>query len=96
MNMITTKQNLINALNQLICTPNMRPFLFRTRFERNMIRLISYAKELHHEDLLDLAQSSLDKMRNIIDKSNTTSDGILRSYTLLQDDMERMLFYLQN
>ena len=96
MNVIARKQNLEKALDQLICTPNMRPFLFRTRFERSMIRLVSYAEELHQEDLLHLAQSSLDRMKAIIDKSNTTSDGTLRSYTLLQDDMRRMLAYLQN
>ncbi len=96
MNTITVKQSLEKTLNLLINSPSMRPFLFRTRFERSMIKLVSYANEMKQDDLACLAKSSLDKMRAIIDKSNTTSDGTLRSYLLLQDDMRNILHYLQN
>lgn len=96
MNTMTTKQNLEKTLNLLIDSHNMRPFLFRTRFERIMIRLIAYANETEQTVLADLVESSLDKMKAIIDKSNTTSDGTLRSYILLQDDMRQILQYIQS
>lgn len=95
MNVIETKKLISDSLRQLIGTPNMRPFVFRTRFERNMIRLSAYARETQQTELYSFSQSLLKKMQCIIDKSNTTSDGTLRSYVLLVDDMKCLLNYFE-
>jgi acetolactate synthase small subunit len=82
MKTINSTEQIYDSLKQLIETPNMRPYVFRTRFERNMIRIAAYAKEMDQPELRILAENCLGRMQNIIDKSNTTSDGMLRSYTL--------------
>lgn len=88
-----TKENLKESLLSLLESSNIRPFLFRTRFERCMIRLSAYAKETQQLELYDLAANSLRKIKEIVDKSNTTVDGELRSYTILAGDINRMLEY---
>ena len=87
----TTKSALQESLTLLATTPNMRPFLFRTRFERTMFRLSAYAQNTHQSELYTLANHSLDKIRAIVDKSNTTADGELRSHSLLIEDIETIL-----
>ena len=52
-----------------------------------MIRLVSLAKDLDDKDLEQYANNALSKMRNIVDKSNSTSDGVLRSFTILESDI---------
>ena len=91
MRSIDTKAILQESLTQLADTPDMRPFLFRTRFERSMIRLSAYAEDRQQYELLDLANRSLNKMRAIVDKSNTTADGELNSYRVLIDDIRTIL-----
>ena len=94
MKITDTKSALRESLTQLATTPNMRPFLFRTRFERNMIRLSAYAKDTHQPELYTLATHSLNKIRAIVDKSNTTADGGLHSYNLLIGDIQEILSYI--
>ena len=86
-----TEASLRNTLNLLAQTPNMRPFLFRTRFERSMIRLASYGKEIQSGELCELANKSLAKLYSIVDKSNTTPDGELRSRSLLLSNIYEIL-----
>lgn len=86
-----TLNYLKESIEDLINTPNMRPFLFRTRFERNMIRILKYAQETNRKELYNLAEEALGKMREIVDKSNTTVDGELRSHSLLENDMKAIL-----
>ena len=86
----------IESLQQLQSNPRIRPYLFRTRFERTMIKLQILASECLDKDLEKLATDSLRKIRSIVDKSNSTSDGVLRSYTILEPDIENMLEILQN
>lgn len=86
-----TKVALQEDLALLSSTPNMRPFLFRTRFERTMIRLIAYAEKTNQIELYDLANQSLSKLRAIVDKSNTTAEGQLYSHKLLSGDIQTIL-----
>lgn len=91
MKLTDTKSALQESLTLLATTPNMRPFLFRTRFERTMIRLSAYAENTHQPELYALASHSLNKIRAIVDKSNTTADGELHSHSLLIEDIQAML-----
>ena len=90
MNLNTMKDSILSLINN----PTMRPFLFRTRFERSMIRVSKYALETDQSELYNLATCALDKMHSIVDKSNTTGDGVLLSYCLLVDDMKKVLNYI--
>lgn len=89
-----TKSSLQESLTLLSEKPNMRPFLFRTRFERTMIRLLAYADKTQQPQLHALAEHSLNKIRAIVDKSNTTATGELYSHSLLIDDIQTMLRYI--
>ena len=91
MNNLNTAVDLRETLSMLAQTPNMRPFLFRTRFERSMVRLSAYAKENQNVELFELAEQSLEKLYSIVDKSNTTPDGELRSHSLLLSNMQEIL-----
>lgn len=93
MDTVIMKDNIRDSLINIISTPNLRPFLFRTRFERSMIRVLSYAKDTGQIELYNLARESLQKMKLIVDKSNTTADGTLRSYAILVDDIREILGY---
>ena len=91
MNNENVKVDLCETLSMLAQTPNMRPFLFRTRFERSMVRLSAYGKETQNFELIELADRSLDKLNSIVDKSNTTPDGELRSRSMLLGDIQEIL-----
>ena len=82
---------IISSLNELLECSQIRPYLFRTRFERSMLRALSYANENGNTALYEAANRSLNKLKFITDKSNTTSCGMLRSYMLLEDDMRQIL-----
>ena len=88
------KEMIATLINELLESPNIRPYLFRTRFERNMIRVIKYAEEVGNKALLDAATNCANKLKSITDKSNTTSCGIPRSYVILEDDINKLLSYV--
>ena len=87
----SSRDTIVSSLNELLESSTIRPYLFRTRFERNMLRILNYANEVGNTALYDAANKSLNKMKFISDKSNTTSCGMLRSYVLLEDDMRQIL-----
>ena len=87
----TNRETILNSLNELLKSSNIRPYLFRTRFERNMLRTLNYANETGNTELYEVTNKSLKKLKFITDKSNTTSCGMLRSYVLLEDDMRQIL-----
>lgn len=85
------KKHMVESLHQLLSDSKTRPFLFRTRFERTMIRVKSAAKETGNFELELLASNALEKLKSIIDKSNSTPDGVLRSFLILEPDIKRLL-----
>ena len=85
------RETIIRLLNELLESSQIRPYLFRTRFERSMLRILNYANENGNTVLYEAANKSLNKLKFITDKSNTTSCGMLRSYVLLENDMRQML-----
>lgn len=93
---IKEKRNIIiELLNALLKEPQMRPFLFRTRFERAMIKTKVLAQETNDCVLENCASDSLLKIRSIVDKSNNTSDGILRSFVILEPDIKKIIKMLE-
>lgn len=72
---------------QIINSKSVRPYLFRTRLERTLLKTIRYAKEIHNPELERCCKTTQEKMDYITDKSNNTSDGTLRSYIVLKDDL---------
>ena len=86
-----SRETIIRSLNELLESSQIRPYLFRTRFERSMLRTLNYANENGNTALYEAANKSLNKLKFITDKSNTTSCGMLRSYVLLENDMRQML-----
>ena len=84
----------VEALKRLLSDSKARPFLFRTRYERTMIKLQSLAREMGDEALEKNAVDSLKKMRNIVDKSNSTSDGVLRSFVILEPEIKKFMAIL--
>lgn len=87
-------ENLKNSLSDLIESKDTRAFLFRTRFERVMLKIIKYSKAENNVKLYKLSLECLKKMKGICDKSNMTSDGVLRSYGLLVDDMKEIYSHI--
>lgn len=95
MNEFDVKSNLTQSLVNLASDPYMSPFLFRTRFERCMIRLSDYAKKNQQPELFNLVVASQNKMNLMSNRSNTTPEGELCSHVLLIDDIQQMLCYMQ-
>ena len=85
-----------NALESLLTDSKKQPFLFRTRFERTMIKLRCFARQNNNIDMEHQAIECLNKIRSIVDKSNTTSDGILRSFIVLEPDIKNILNNFQH
>lgn len=85
------KSQLIESFEGLLSAPPQRAFLFRTRCERGFIGVSSYADQIGDEALRILADESRQKLSDIVDKSNTTSDGMLRSYKMLSADIKQIL-----
>lgn len=83
------------ALQQLLLDSRTRPFLFRTRFERTMIKVQSLAKTTGDVVLEDCAKAAIAKMRSIVDKSNCTADGILTSFIVLKPDISNVIELLK-
>lgn len=89
-----SKDTIKDSLTLLLTESDTRPFLFRTRFERTMLRTIKYAEAENNYELCDLAKKALFKMKEIVDKSNTTADGQLRSFILLEEDISQLINYI--
>lgn len=93
---INQTQSIESTLRLLLATPNMRPFLFRTRLERSMIRLISYAKETNQPKLAQISENTRDKLRLMSNRSAASSEGVLQIYAFLQKDIENVLETLKH
>lgn len=95
MNEFDIKSSLTQSLSILASDPHMSPFLFRTRFERCMIRLSDYAQKNQQPELFNLAVASQNKMNLMSNRSNTTMEGELWSHALLVDDIQQMLCFMR-
>lgn len=88
------KKRLVDTFEDLLSTPPQRAYLFRTRCERSFIGVSSYADQIGDETLKTLADNSRQKLIDAVDKSISMSDGMLRSYKMLSEDIKQIITYL--
>lgn len=85
------KEKIINMWEEVLGMQNVRPYVFKTRLERTIRATKQYADEEGKYQLDELCTEILEKMKFISDQSNQTSDGVLKSYTVLQNEFERVM-----
>jgi hypothetical protein len=75
-------------LKQVLLSQQSPPYTFKTRLERAMLRVYKLADDNGLDDLRVQSQNIKTKLNYISDHSNQTSDGTLKSYLYLHDDLE--------
>ena len=88
----------IKLLQEWIDILNMRrisPYVFRTRLERVLNHTVTYANMEKNIKLKKMCNEILEKLKYISDQSNQTSDGILNSFVVLENDMKNIKCLLQ-
>lgn len=73
--------------DELMEMSKCRPYVFKTRLQRAIIQTRKYSVEENNGRLMELCQQLEEKLRFISDQSNQTSDGELRSFLVLREDM---------
>ena len=68
----------------------VRPYVFKTRLQRAIVETKKYCEEKNERELWTHIEELEDKIKYISDQSNQTSDGELRSYLILKDDIEKI------
>lgn len=84
------QKTMITIWDELMEMSKVRPYVFKTRLHRAIIQTQKYGNEKNNGKLMELCQQLEDKMRFISDQSNQTSDGELRSYLVLKEDMQKI------
>lgn len=90
------KMTVETELSDILKLRQSRPYVFRTRLERALERTLYFATNSSRTDILNLCSQIKEKLNYISDQSNQTSDGTLKSFTFLEDDIENLLGQLQN
>lgn len=75
---------------------NTSPYVFRTRLERAINHSDLYAKQTNNTILKELCEMIKNKLKYISDQSNQTSDGMLNSYSILKNDINKLLQSFSN
>jgi len=84
--------SLKDDFNNLLTLSKSRPYLFRTRLERVLERAMCLGRVEFREDVQKECKKLQDKLGYISDQSNQTSDGTLKSFSYLKND----IFHLFN
>lgn len=87
------RQILNTQLDEIIESSSSRPYIFRTRLERFIIRLTFFESgvNLDHRDvIINICDSIKNKINYISDKSNQNSEGELNSYGFFKDDLLKL------
>ena len=82
--------------NNLLKMTSERPYVFRTRLERLLLKTITFANLTGNDILKAVCINTKNKLNYISDQSNHTADGILRSFIVLKDDMESIYKLVAN
>lgn len=95
--MISKESDLLEMeIINLLSSKSSRPYIFRTRLERVLEKLLRYSEK---NNLAFLRSKSLEvksKLSYISDQSNQTSDGSLKSFLFLENDIKQLLSNLEN
>ena len=90
---LTTVARASVAVNGMVLMSNGISFinggeeLFRTKLERSLNHTVKYAKMENNNHLLELCNGIIYKLQYISDQSNQTSDGCLKSFIVLKQDI---------
>jgi hypothetical protein len=87
------RQILNTQLDEIIESSSSRPYIFRTRLERLIIRLTFFESGVNLDQrdvILNICNSIKNKINYISDKSNQNSDGELNSYGFFKDDLLKL------
>lgn len=80
-------KKLCNEWDNILSLENASPYLFRTRLERTVNHILKYATITNNSCLIELCNVIMYKLQYISDQSNQTSDGCLKSFQVLKQDM---------
>lgn len=76
--------------SDLLQDNKVRPYVFKTRLQRAIVETKKYCEVKSERELWTQIEELEDKIKYISDQSNQTSDGELRSYLILKDDIEKI------
>ncbi|MCR8852856.1 hypothetical protein [Lysinibacillus fusiformis] len=94
--MISNEKDLLeNEIINLLSSKNSRPYIFRTRLERVLERLLNYSEKNNLTLLRNKSLEVKSKLSYISDQSNQTSDGSLKSFVFLESDIKQLPNYLE-
>lgn len=85
------KNDMVLEWQDVLNSSVVRPYIFRTRFERALLRTITYAKVNSLINIEKQCKMMETKLSFISDHSNQTSDGTLQSFKALEDDMNKLM-----
>lgn len=86
-----TKKIIFQEVKDILGMKNERPYVFRTRVERGMLRIAKLSEKEGLNEIESLSKEIKDKLNFMSDKSNQTSDGTLQSYMFLKDDLCKIM-----
>lgn len=93
--MICNEKDLLeNEIINLLSSKNSRPYIFRTRLERVLERLLNFSEKNNLTLLRNKSLEIKSKLSYISDQSNQTSDGSLKSFVFLESDIKQLSDYL--
>jgi hypothetical protein len=78
-------------LTCVIDSKNQRPYIFRTRLERALLRIMALANDLNRADIKEDCNRIKERFAYISNESNQTSDGTLKSFICLEKDLLGLL-----
>lgn len=78
----------LDEISQLLESSRVRPYVFRTRLERTLIRASHFANNIGNSEIKESCRTIKEKLRFCSDQSNHGTDGTLASYSLLKEDIE--------
>jgi len=80
-------KKLYKEWDDILLLENTSPYRFRTKLERILNHTIKFAELENSINLLKICNGIIYKLQYISDQSNQTSDGCLKSFIVLKNDM---------
>jgi hypothetical protein len=86
--------SMTEELNAVLKSGKLRPYIFRTRLERALIRISTFTNSSNEtilkEEVITMCEAIREKIRYISDKSNQSPDGTLNSFNYLEGDIRKL------
>lgn len=88
--------NSFNELLEIYKYCKSRPYLFRTKLERVLNRIINESEIEKSDYVKDFAIELKEKLRCLSDQSNQSTNGTLKSYEFLKNDINKLEKLIKN